>query len=100
MAKSGSGGFNGELIHLGAVRFRVLGEGILQIDSHSLDESSNTSALPNLGMLTATNREPVSLANFIDQRIQVEIGTEEIDEWFEISKIVMFIRQVGTGYPQ
>ncbi len=100
MAKGSSSGFNGQLIHLGAVRYRVIGSGNLLTDTHSLNDLSNSSVLPDYAMLSATNRELTVLANFIDQRIQLEIRTEEIDEWYDISKIVMYARQVATGYPQ
>lgn len=93
-------GFNGELVHLGVVRMRAIGSGNLLTDAHSLDDASNSSVLPDIPLLAATNREPTILANFIDQRIQLEIRTTEIDEWFEISKIVMFVRPIATGYPQ
>lgn len=79
---------------------RALGSGNLLTDTHSLDDASNSSVLPDIPLQAATNREPTILANFIDQRIQLEIRTEEIDEWFEISKIVMFIKPIAESYPQ
>ena len=97
MAKSQ---FNGELIHFGAVRMRLTGSGNLLTDLHSLDEASHTSTLPTIPMVAATNREPTILANYIDQYGQFQIETTEIDEWFEISKIIIYIRPVATGYPQ
>ena len=98
MAKAATA--SGDLLHTGAVRYRVIGNGNLLTDIHSLDEASHTDALPDVVMATATNRMPTILANYIDQYGQLEIRTEEIDEWFEISSIVIFVRPVATGYPQ
>ncbi len=51
-------------------------------------------------MVAATNKEPTVLANFIDQYGQLEIKTTNINETFEVSKIVIFVKPVSTGYPQ
>lgn len=93
-------GATGDLIHFGAVRMRVTGSGNLQLNLHSLDAASNTSQLTSIVMEAATNRQPTTLANFIDQYGQLEVKTTAIDEVFEISKIVIFVRPVATGYPQ
>lgn len=92
--------FAGELIHTGSVRFRVTGSGVLDLDLHSLDEASHTAEIPSITLQAATNREPTVLANFIDQCVQLEFGTDEIDEVFTIDRIIIFIRPVATGYPQ
>ena len=92
--------FTGELVHFGTVRMRATGAGNLQLFLHSLNESDNSDTLTSIPLLAATNREPTILANFIDQYGQLEIKTTEINEVFEISKIVIFIRPVSTGYPQ
>ena len=51
-------------------------------------------------MAASTNIEPVSLANFTDQRAQIEFKTTEINETFSISRMVIFVRPTATGYPQ
>lgn len=91
--------FAGELVHFGAVRYRVTGSGILRSTLYSLDEA-NSSTLPNLTMSATTNREPTILANYIDQMGYLEIKTTGIDETFSICKIVVFIRPIASGYPQ
>lgn len=91
--------FNGELIHFGAQRFRVTGAGNLQLFLRSLDNIRNVTLSPII-MQSITNREPVVLSNFIEQRAQLEIRTSEYDETFNISKIIIFIKPVATGYAQ
>lgn len=96
MAKSS---FTGEIIHFGALRFRVTGSGNLQLLLHSLDDV-NSSQLSSIAMQTTTNKEPLVLANFVDQRGYLEFKTTAINETFSISKITIFIRPIATGYPQ
>lgn len=97
MAKSSS--FVGELIHFNATRLRVTGAGSLQLFLRSLDDVNNTQ-LASIVMSALTNREPTVLANFIDQRAQLEGKTTLINETFNISKITIFVKPVATGYPQ
>lgn len=95
MAKQG---FNGELLHINAVRARVLGSGNLDIKLNSVEEI-NTVTLAPIIMATSTNREPTVLANFVDQLIQIEFSVNEIDEYFTVTKLVLFYKPVATGYP-
>lgn len=92
--------FTGELVHFGIVRMRVTGTGNLQLFLHSLDDASHSNTLVSTPMQLLTNREPTTLANFIDQYGQLHILTTIEDEVFEVSKIVMFVRPVASGYPQ
>jgi hypothetical protein len=95
MAKaSGEGG----VIHYGAVRLRVNGSGNLQMRLISLDEVKERVLVP-IAMSTLTNKEPNRLTNFTQQRAQLEIKTTEMDEVFNISKIVIFIKPVATSFP-
>lgn len=99
MASNKSQDFVGEILHFGSARFRVVGSGNLLLNLLSLD-GINTVAMPTLVMSAATNREPTILTNFVDQRAQLEGGTTVIDEIFSISKITIFIKPIGSGYPQ
>lgn len=95
MAKTGVG----NILHFGAVRFRITGSGSLISYLRSLDDVRNQQ-LVDLTMQSVTNREPVVLANFKEQRAQLELSVVEIDETFTISKIIIFIKPTETGYPQ
>lgn len=88
----------GEILHAVAVRMRVVGSGNLKLYLHTLDEIF-TDQLPSIPMLGATNIEPTVLANFSDQRIQLEIKTTQINDQFNISKIIVFVKPVAQGYP-
>jgi len=89
----------GELLHFGFTRLRVTGSGTLRQTLYSLDDV-RSSVLPTLTMSATTNREPLTLCNFIEQRAALEIKTTAIDETFRIDKIIIFVRVVATGYPQ
>lgn len=91
--------FNGELLHFGSVRMRVTGIGGLDLTLASLD-STRTSTLPSITMAVTTNREPLVLANFREQRAQLVGQTTGIDEVYNISKIVIYIKPTASGYPQ
>lgn len=91
--------FSGALIHFNAVRMRVIGSGNLDLEFRSLDDVV-TETLPIIVMATATNREPTVLANFRQQRGQLRFSVNEINEYFSISKIIIFVRPYQTGYPQ
>lgn len=51
-------------------------------------------------MQATTNREPVVIANFREQRVQLELRTVNIDETFNIKRIILFAKPTATGYPQ
>lgn len=79
---------------------RVTGSGNLDLYLNSLDTSSHTTQLTSVAMQSTTNREPVILSNFIDQRAQLEGKTTVINDTFTISRIYVFIKPVAEGYPQ
>jgi hypothetical protein len=84
--------------HFGAVRFRLVGNGRLQLRFVSLDEV-NTQILMPLPIHPVTNREQTRLANFIDQRAMLEGKTTEFRERFRINRIIIFSKPIWTEYP-
>lgn len=92
-------GFEGEVLHFTVVRYRVTGSGNLKTTLKSLSDVS-TDPLADLAMQAATDVEPVMLANFTNQRACLDIRTTQINESFNISKIIVFIKPVATSYPQ
>lgn len=92
-------GSSGDILHFGVCRFRVNGSGTLNLFLRSLDDVHNLT-IPTIAMQLRTNKEPVVLANFTDQRAQLEINVTEIEEYFTITKIIVFVKSVATGYPQ
>ena len=96
MAKKATGE---ELInHYGLVRMRLNGSGNLRMRLLSLDEVKSVTLSPFV-MEDPAYIEPTRLANFTQQRAQLEISTTAIDEYFVISKIIIFVKQTATSYP-
>ena len=84
--------------HFGLVRLRITGTGNFRMRLQSLGEVREF-VMVALVMADPTDIEPVRLANFTQQRASLEGKTTEIDEVFEISKIIVFAKQVATSYP-
>lgn len=85
--------------HVVAVRLRVVGAGNLQLSLQDLSDVQ-TQNLATLPMQTATRFEATRLANFQSQRIRLVGRTTEIDEIFNIGRIVVFAKAVAVEYPQ
>src|SRR5438874_1158272 len=85
--------------HFGAARLRVNGSASLLLKLFSLDETKSSTLLP-LTLDTSTNVEPNRISNFTQQRAKLELRTTEINEFFEISKIIVFVRPVAKSYPE
>jgi len=92
-------GSKGEYIsHVAAIRMRIKGDGVLDMELNSLD-NINTQTLVGFQMASATNIQPTRLANFNEQRFRLVGSVDAIDEWFNISTIILFHRVVATSYP-
>lgn len=91
---------NGEFDHhIVGVRARIIGSGNMD---YQLQDYSNiqTLGLSPLVMSAATNREPLVLSNFQSQRTRLIGSVDQINEWFEFSKIIIFAKPVAIEYPQ
>ena len=97
-AKKSSGGE--ELInHYGAIRLRVTGSASLYMALYSLNEVKQSVLLP-IPVISVNNVEPNRLSNFTQQRAKLEIRTINIDETFQISKIIVFVKPVANSFPE
>lgn len=98
MAKSSST-FVGEILHFGAIRIRVLGQGNL-IPALFSKNNVNIDTGASIIMNQTTDVEPVVLMNFTQQSAYLKISTQNIDETFTINRVFIFIKPVATGFPQ
>lgn len=90
----------GELLtHVNGIRLRATGVGSLKSTLYSYQQV-RSNLLSDLTLAITTDTQPTKLANFKSQRIQLELRTVNINEYFEISKIIILAKQVGTSYPQ
>lgn len=87
------------LYHCVAVRYRVTGAGIFYSRLFSLDDI-NTQELTSFALASTSERYPNLLANFIEQRMNVEFEVNELNDQFTLRQIQFYLKPVATGYPQ
>jgi hypothetical protein len=91
----GSSGDN--ISHFAAIRIRVVGTGNLKMSVGCLGVRSKT-LVPFV--LQTTNRMLMTrIVNFMETRAFFQIQTTEMDEYFRINRIVVFMKEKFTSYP-
>jgi hypothetical protein len=84
--------------HINGVRLRVIGSGNLDLSLEDYDAIQTQNLVP-LVMQGRTRIEPTRLSNFQSQRTRL-IGTiTEINEWFNVGRIIIFAKPVAVEYP-
>lgn len=95
-----SRGNSNELIqHTVSIRYRVYGIGNLRTTLFGYQEVTS-SVLPVIPMLSTTDRLASILANYHNQKTQLQFQVTGFDETFTISKILAFTKPSAAGYPQ
>jgi hypothetical protein len=87
----------GQILHFGAMRTRVVGSGNFLSFLRSFD-NVKSAQLPTITLAPTTNLESTVLANFVDQRAQLEMRTSNINEYFVVSKIIILYKPLYTQY--
>lgn len=94
-----SEGSTGENVqHFSTIRVRLNGVGDLKMVVYSLDDVRSKTLVP-FTMTPATRFIPNRLVNFVEQRASFELKTTEIDEYFKINRIVIFVKEIYTSHP-
>lgn len=94
-----SSGSSGEYIsHFNAIRMRVIGTGSLKLTFYSLQDMTSQQ-LADIPLNEATNIQPTRLANFMEQRASLELGTTSINDYFRVNRILIFSKPTFTSYP-
>lgn len=87
--------------HFNGARFRVIGEGNLQVATYSPGGDNTDILVETLlpyAMSVTTDRQPTLGMNGRQQRLSLEIKVTEIDEWFQINRIVVFMKPLYTSF--
>lgn len=92
------GGIIGNIVHSVGARYRVRGTGVFRSRMWNLD-AVRYQNLDNINLSTASSREKTVIANFQDQGIQIQFRTIHIDEQFNVTKIICFVKPVAESYP-
>lgn len=87
------------ILHYGAVRLRVSGEGSLLLKMKGLDDVI-TQDLASLTLSLTPGREPTQLANFKTQRMRLRISVSGINQHFSLNRLVIYAKELWQSYPQ
>lgn len=84
--------------HCNAIRLRLKGSGNLRTTLFSYDEVESFVLEPII-MSVNTNIPPTQLANFKQTEMKLRIETTAINEIFNISELLIYIKPVEQSYP-
>lgn len=93
--KSGGGEYT---YHIVGVRSRVTGAGNLRMTLEGLDNVRSLVLVP-VPMIATNPIEPTRLANFQAQRTRLVGRVTELNEWFQIRRIIIFAKPVAAELP-
>ena len=86
------------ILHFNAVRYRVTGSGDLLHELITYDDDITKVLLP-LTLSTAPGREPTRLTNLSTQRARLKMYTDNFDDDVKVNRIILFAKELYTGYP-
>jgi len=86
------------VLHIGAIRYRVNGSGNLRATLFNLDRTINQVLFP-LVMSSTPGKEPVTLSNFKSQRTMLRLETTAINEYASFNRIILFAKEIYTSLP-
>lgn len=87
------------LIHFGGVRYRISGSGNLLSTYLGMD-SVLTNTLAAIALSNTPGREPFLLANLVSQRARLQFTTTVINEVAKVNRVILYTKDIYTGYPQ
>lgn len=99
MAKMSAMNSRGEYLNnFNSVRLRLNGSGSLLMTMYTLNDVNNVELVP-LTMAVLTDKEPTRLTNLTSQRAALKIYVDEIDEYFEINRLIIYTKAIFDEYP-
>jgi len=88
----------GNILHFGAVRVRVTGSGNLDLQMLGYDDILTQTRAP-LVMTPTSAQEKVRLFNFISPEMMFKFSTDEINEYFRVNRVTIFVKTQWSEYP-
>lgn len=88
--------------HFNGVRLRVLGSGNLDVAAYiqnGMNSDLLSQTLNPYVLSSATHRQPTLGLNVRKQRMSLEIKVTDINEWFAINRLVVFMKPLYTSFP-
>ena len=92
----GSSGEN--VIHFAGVRMRVVGTGELDMTLYSLDDVRSTT-LKTVPMSATEEFQKTRICSLTTQRAKLRISTDVKNEYFSISRIIIYTKPVYISIP-
>lgn len=86
-----------DILNFGGYKTRVIGSGNLDAVLYDLNSLSNQ-PLATLPVSSTNEDEPTRLANFNTQRAMLRLSTNQINEWFDITRIILYIKPLWMSY--
>lgn len=86
------------IVHFTGFRLRVTGAGILVPTVYSLNDIL-FEILTSISLITTTDRELMRLMNFQTQRMSLELKTTDINNVFQVNKLILFAKEVFAEFP-
>lgn len=84
--------------HFAAIRVIVTGSGSLKMSIYSMDDIRSKQLVP-FALKNVIRVVPTRLVNFLEQRALFEFKTTNMDEYFKITKIIVFTKEVYMSHP-
>lgn len=97
-AASSEGSSGENISHFASIRIRLNGTGNLQMKIYALDDMREKVLNPFV-MAEKARIIPTRLVNFSEQRASFELKTTNMDDYFRINRIVVFMKEMYTSYP-
>lgn len=90
---------NGEGInHFNAVRVTGIGSGNLQVIAYGASDTVVQTLVP-ITLSASTDFPHTRLMNVSRNRISLEFKVTELNEWFSVDRIIVFIKPLFTSIP-
>jgi hypothetical protein len=87
-----------QILHFGAITARLNGTGLFRMELFNLDDTAPSTLVP-FTMATSPGKEPTRLCNFVQQRARLKMFTTDIDDYFKVNRVVVFVKPIYTQYP-
>lgn len=93
------GNKDADILHFGALRGRVTGTGNLLMSIFSLDDVRSKIMVP-FDLQVTNHAMPHRLINFNTQKARIKFGTQDLDDFFNIDRVIVFVKKLFTMHPQ
>ena len=92
----GSGG--DDIQHFSHIRVRVVGQGQIFLSVASQDYVRIKTLVP-LVLKPVNRQSPDRLVNFVEQRASFTFYTPELNTYFRINRIIVYMKTIYTSHP-